>query len=172
MTDWRYVGGGMWTIGVGGTTYYSDAEKNALESGSSTPPQTTTNTYVPTAPEDDNVGWISDVYDIIDTGAGGWLPGGVPVGSSLPTYSPGLPSFGSPTTIPVPTGGSPPVPTATTGDAKKYCYKFIDGQWKLIKSRRRRRRALATKGDLKDLAALKGILGNGKAFEVWIATHS
>ena len=40
------------------------------------------------------------------------------------------------------------------------------------KKRRRRRKRLATQSDLKDLAALKGILGQGKAFEVWIATHS
>lgn len=44
------------------------------------------------------------------------------------------------------------------------------GKWQR-KSRRRRKR-LATMGDLKDLAALKGILGQGKAFEVWIATHA
>lgn len=43
------------------------------------------------------------------------------------------------------------------------------GKWQR-KSRRRRRR-LATHGDLKDLAALKGVLGGGKAFETWIATH-
>lgn len=44
------------------------------------------------------------------------------------------------------------------------------GKWQR-KSRRRRKR-LATSSDLKDLAALKGVLGGGKAFEVWIATHS
>lgn len=37
--------------------------------------------------------------------------------------------------------------------------------------RRRRRKRLATKSDLSDLAALKGILGAGKMMEVWIATH-
>lgn len=37
---------------------------------------------------------------------------------------------------------------------------------------RRRRRRLATASDLRDLAALQGILGNGKNFQVWIATHS
>lgn len=37
---------------------------------------------------------------------------------------------------------------------------------------RRRRRRLATKSDLGDLAALKAILGNGEAFKAWIATHS
>jgi len=43
------------------------------------------------------------------------------------------------------------------------------GKWQ--KKSRRRRRRLATHGDLKDLAALKGVLGGGKVFEVWIATH-
>jgi len=43
------------------------------------------------------------------------------------------------------------------------------GKWQ--KKSRRRRRRLATHGDLKDLAALKGVLGGGKAFETWIATH-
>jgi hypothetical protein len=38
------------------------------------------------------------------------------------------------------------------------------------KSRRRRRR-LATHSDIKDLAALKAILGSGKAFDTWIATR-
>lgn len=38
------------------------------------------------------------------------------------------------------------------------------------KSRKRRRR-LASMGDIKDLAALKNILGGGKAFDTWIATR-
>lgn len=38
------------------------------------------------------------------------------------------------------------------------------------KSRRRRRR-LATHSDIKDLAALKAVLGAGKAFDTWIATR-
>jgi len=38
------------------------------------------------------------------------------------------------------------------------------------KSRKRKRR-LATVSDIKDLAALKNILGGGKAFDVWIATR-
>ncbi len=44
------------------------------------------------------------------------------------------------------------------------------GKWQ--RRSRRRRKRLATSSDLKDLAALKGVLGGGKAFEVWIATHS
>lgn len=38
------------------------------------------------------------------------------------------------------------------------------------KSRRRKRR-LASVSDIKDLAALKSVLGGGKAFESWIATR-
>lgn len=37
--------------------------------------------------------------------------------------------------------------------------------------RRRRRRRLATLSDIRDLAALKSVLGNGEAFKTWIATH-
>lgn len=40
------------------------------------------------------------------------------------------------------------------------------------KKKRRRRRRLATASDLRDLAALQGILGKGTAFTTWIATHS
>lgn len=51
-------------------------------------------------------------------------------------------------------------------------YKKVCGQYKWVHSKKRRRKRLATQSDLKDLAALKGILGNGKAFETWIATHA
>lgn len=37
--------------------------------------------------------------------------------------------------------------------------------------RRRRRRRLATASDIRDLASLKAVLGNGEAFKTWIATH-
>ena len=39
-----------------------------------------------------------------------------------------------------------------------------------VKCRRKRRR-LATHSDIKDLAALKAVLGTGKAFDTWIATR-
>jgi len=45
------------------------------------------------------------------------------------------------------------------------------GSGKWIKRRRRRKPRLATKADIKDLASLKGVLGQGKAFELWIATN-
>lgn len=37
--------------------------------------------------------------------------------------------------------------------------------------RRRRKRRLATASDLKDLAALKAILGGGKSLDTWVATR-
>lgn len=49
---------------------------------------------------------------------------------------------------------------------------YLDSNGNFCKKKSRRRRArLATKSDIKDLASLKGILGGGKAFETWIATH-
>jgi hypothetical protein len=39
------------------------------------------------------------------------------------------------------------------------------------KKKCRRRRRLATMSDIRDLAALKSILGNGETFRTWIATH-
>ncbi len=46
------------------------------------------------------------------------------------------------------------------------------GSGKWIKKRRRKRKRLATKADISELAQLKGTLGMGKAMETWIATHS
>ena len=46
------------------------------------------------------------------------------------------------------------------------------GQGKWQRKTKRRRKRLATKSDLADLSSLKGILGTGEAFKVWIATHS
>ena len=73
--------------------------------------------------------------------------------------------------VPGPGVLTPSAPAASCGGASPV-YKKVCGQYKWVQPKRRRRKRLATQGDLKDLAALKGILGNGKAFEVWIATHS
>lgn len=140
--------------------------------------------HIPVAPvaqsvqieEDDEVGWISDVYDVVDTAAGGWLPGGVPVGSSLPAtignqlYTP-TPTFPTPPTVPV-GGAIMPVTGCEEDPYKGMVWKRVCGQFKWVKQKRRRRRSLVTQTDLRGLAALKGVLGQGKAFEVWIATHS
>jgi len=73
--------------------------------------------------------------------------------------------------VPGPGVFTPSAPAAACGGASPV-YKKVCGEYKWVQPKRRRRKRLATQGDLKDLAALKGILGNGKAFEVWIATHS
>lgn len=131
------------------------------------------------APEETDVSWISDIYDTVDTAVGGWLPGGVPVGSSLPV------SMYPPTILPVSTGGGgggglpPPVITGPVGGScgpndpsAGMVYKKVCGQYKWVKRKGRRRKQLASKGDIKDLSALIGIFGNGKALQTWIATHS
>lgn len=64
----------------------------------------------------------------------------------------------------------PQQPTADCGGS--LVYKKVCGEYRWVKQKRRRRKRLASKGDLKDLAALKGILGQGKALDTWIATHS
>jgi len=60
------------------------------------------------------------------------------------------------------------------GDGRGYLWdpNANCGQGKWIKKRRRRHRNLATRGDIRDLSALKGVIGQGKLLEAWIATHS
>lgn len=59
-----------------------------------------------------------------------------------------------------------------TGHPKRVLgYLDTAGNFCKKKSRKRRNR-LATTSDIKDLAALKSVLGGGKAFETWIATHN
>ena len=64
----------------------------------------------------------------------------------------------------------PQAPTANCGGSM--VYKKVCGQYKWVNQKRRRKSRLATRSDLKDLAALKGVLGQGKLLETWIATHS
>jgi len=66
----------------------------------------------------------------------------------------------------------PDAAEGTCGGRQLWDPKGNCGQGKWIKKSRKRRKRLATHSDLKDLAALKGVLGGGKAFETWIATHS
>jgi len=74
--------------------------------------------------------------------------------SSAPTYQGG--TYG---------GGCEPDPR------NQYVMKFICGQWKWVKKRKRRSKRLATASDIKDLSALQGVLGSGKNLTTWIATH-
>ncbi len=140
--------------------------------------------YGPTKVEDPDMSWIEDAYDWVDENyAGGWLPGGVPVGGTIGPVAP--PGFVTPGNGVVGGGGGggvivpPQGPSGPAGPAAcgpggggTPVYKRVCGAYKWVYPKRRRRKSLATKGDLRDLASLKGILGTGKAFEVWIATHS
>jgi len=76
----------------------------------------------------------------------------------------------APSWMPSTSVGLPLVDVVSQTPPKKgMLYNPVTGKW--VHCRRRRRRRIATLTDVKDLAALKGVLGNGKAFEVWIATH-
>lgn len=61
------------------------------------------------------------------------------------------------------------VPEPPTGGGAGMVYDPVKGKW--IRRRRRRRKRLATQSDIKELAALKGVLGQGEAFKTWIATR-
>lgn len=83
------------------------------------------------------------------------------------------PTGESTVSTPVVTGGALPAPLPPVMDTRRqYCLKMVNGNWKWVKKTKRRRKRLATATDIKDLSSLKGVLGNGKAFEIWIATHS
>ncbi len=167
---WKYVAGGMWERIDAPGIYYNDASKDAYDLGD---PNAGAPTLFPAEVED--VGWITDIYDVVDTAAGGWLPGGVPIGSSLPAnlYTP-TPTYpvATVTTPTVPTGGVT-MPTGCADDPMKgMVFKKVCGEYRWVKQKRRRRKALVSATDLKGLSSLKGILGQGKAFDIWIATHS
>ncbi len=94
-----------------------------------------------------------------------------------------LPSYNQPQVMPAGNFPSVGIPgydlipeSGVSGDAcnrgASPVYKKVCGTYKWVVPKRRRRKALVTQGDLKGLAALKGVLGGGKAFETWIATHS
>ncbi len=136
--------------------------------------------YGPTTVEEPNMSWIEDLYSAVDeTIFGGGLPGGFIAGQNAPQtfVQPGAVLAGGGGVV-VPPAGPPMAPPPGGGGAcgpgsgGAPVFKSVCGVYKWVYPKRRRRKALATKGDLKDLAALKGILGGGKSFETWIATHS
>lgn len=74
------------------------------------------------------------------------------------------------------TGGLPGVEVIPEPDLSNCkgtpVFKKVCGQWKWVYQKRSRRKRLLTHSDAVDLAKLKGIVGQGKAMETWIATHS
>lgn len=122
-------------------------------------------------PEDTSMD-LGDIYTTIDGALGGWLPGGAPVGSSI--INPPVASAPPPVIVnqPGPVATTPAtVPAPASCSPQQMVYKLVNGQWRWVKKPRRRRRRLLTKSDAADLAALKGIVGQGKIMETWIATH-
>lgn len=102
------------------------------------------------------------------TAQGGSMDLGDLLGKGLDLYSQYQQiKYAQPTATPV---QQPTIQTADFDWGVEPDIPFID----VVKKKRcrRRRRRLATKSDLGDLAALKAILGNGEAFKAWIATHS
>jgi len=91
------------------------------------------------------------------------------IAQNVPAYdSPFIPNFLE-TNLPVDMAVST-MACSRGGPKRTLGYLSADGTFCKKKSRRRRQR-LATKSDIKDLASLKGIIGTGKAFDTWIATH-
>jgi len=75
---------------------------------------------------------------------------------------------GAPVIPPPPSGGGGAcgIPCGPSPVWKKVC-----GVYKWVTPKRRRRKQLLTQSDAAGLAKLKGIVGQGKVMEVWIATH-
>jgi hypothetical protein len=93
--------------------------------------------------------WGTDLYD-------DWF-------GDAPT--PGLPA-------PINGNGGGQMACAETNPANiVYKWDCATQQYTPRKKYRRRRKRLASKSDIKDLASLKGIVGQGKVMETWIATH-
>ncbi len=163
--DWRYIAGGMWEQSSSPGIYYSDAEKNAFG--------------IPTgivSSEDDDVGILGDIYDTIDQGYGGILPGGVP-----PFWEAGLGGPGNSLVAPPPVvGGTAPIQgpvPAPAGGTDGMIYKHTCAKgWHWAKKRKRRRKRLASASDIRDIASLMGAFNvkgaQTQAFNTFIATHS
>lgn len=128
---------------------------------------------------DDEDGDMSIYSDLDEKWFGGGLPGGAPGDWTLfdnplttPFIDPG--NVGPPPGNGNGNGGAPPAGGNGNGchPGASPVFKKVCGAYKWVTPKRRRRKMLVTQGDLKGLAALAGVLGKGKAFETWIATHS
>jgi len=131
----------------------------------------------PVAQEED-VSWIEDIYETVDAALGGWLPGGAPLGSNLPMQVMNQPIYANtPVQVPLPGPAQVAIPAYTgTGcdddPMKGMVWKKHCGTWRWVKVKRRRRRKLVSQSDAQGLSTLIAILGNGKATQAWIATHT
>lgn len=112
------------------------------------------------------LGGVGDFLGGLVTGGGGGIdPFGFIGGGGVPPSS--LPTVGGGTIMP---GTSNPCATKAYEIVTTVNTDGTTSTKTKCKTRKRRRR-LATQSDIRDLAALKSILGGGKAFDSWIATR-
>lgn len=129
------------------------------------------------------MGLLTDFFTDVAIGVGsnylgGQQPNQIWAGSTQMGYAPGG-GFIMPTGNGYQTGGGIPgydlIPEPGNGSACGPCgspvFKKVCGGYKWVYPKRKRRKQLLTRSDARGLAALKGILGNGKSMETWIATH-
>lgn len=157
--DWEYIAGGRWNLkhpaganGVFKNLTDAGAVQIAKELGIPAPPTAAENA----------------VPKVTKTPTGGSMDLGDLLGKGLDLYSQYQQiKYAQPPQVSV---QQPTIQTADFDWGIEPDIPFVD----VVKKKRcrRRRRRLATKSDLGDLAALKAILGNGEAFKAWIATHS
>ena len=166
--------GGLFTIIANGVTYPNLSRAAADDLGRTLrgAPAPVVAPLQQPVEEEENMGWIEDIYTTVDDVAfGGALPGG-----SEPWFDRAIQPVtnlvtGSPTAAPVPASAPSQGATMPDGCGGTLVYKKVCGEWRWVRQRRRRRKRVATERDVKDVAAIKGVLGSGKALELWLATH-
>lgn len=132
--------------------------------------------------EEDDMSLLGDIYEVVDAGLGGILPGGVPYQVPTGWGGPMGPIYNqNPATLPtVQVGGGmqPPPPPVNVGGScspddpyKGMVYKRVCGQWKWVKKKYRRRKQLFTSRDASQLSSLLGIAGKSEIAKTWIASH-
>ncbi len=145
----------------------------------------TTSPVVGSDSQEEGMGWYTD----LDEALGGWLPGGAPNTTGMPTWGDigAWPTQGfdeSPNGAPPNGGGPSPGPSAPPAmaggcpieDPYKGCvYKRVCGQWRWVKQKRRRRKQLFTPRDAAQMSSLMGSLPAGapgvQIAKTWIASH-
>jgi len=110
-----------------------------------------------------------------------WAGGFGPTGATFPVVPGGSPGFNEALPGGGGAGNGNGVVTTMAGSCgprkrtTETCVVIDNATGQVISTKevkhRRRRKRLATKSDIADLAALKSILGGGKALDAWIATR-
>lgn len=104
------------------------------------------------------------------TYGGGFAPISTP-GWGVPPFGAIAPTLVAPTAAVAAAGPGIPPAMDPRVCGPSPVWKKVCGVYKWVYPKRRRRRQLITQSDAAGLAKLKGIVGQGKVMEVWIATH-